>query len=453
MKPSRKLADQTEKLSAAAANRALLAAFKDPGWHSVLTRATPEHRSSLLALESRVKDTVGLLTADQLELINRIRSNSSGILTVKEGHDILEALEGDLQRENRREIVTELRASAVSTAAVERLREAALDWDALMAQPEQTPLIEGVLTEGALAVLIGAQGIGKSFLTLDWCLSVATGTQWLGRQVQQRRVLYVVGEGADGLPKRLQAWAEHHGVKPEAEHFRVLPYGGLDDPRAMRTLAQLAAEDGAGLVVLDTLSSLAPEAEKAQEAPRWLGEVKALRESLPGRGTVLVVHHSGVSDATRARNSSALEANPDEVLVLTGTEKSALLTLRGKKVKDGPGGWTVPMQRHPSGGSCVIVGVGGSKAFESPQDAHPMTSHPIVTGAVGWAERVLAHLVAVGAEGATQAELREALGVVGSKTVLYDALNNLKASGRAVSNGAKRHARFYAAEATPAVAA
>jgi hypothetical protein len=99
------------------------------------------------------------------------------------------------------------------------------------------------------------------------------------------------------------------------------------------------------------------------------------------------------------------------------------------------------------------VAVGGSKTAESMQDAHPMITHPVVTETVSWAERVLAHLVSVGAEGATAPELRLALGVEDkNKTLVYDALNNLTTSGRAVSDGARRGARFYAAGTAPAVA-
>lgn len=426
---------------------ALRAAFDNPNYVASFKSKLPVHQQlALNTVEQSVKAYLKLPDDDRA-LVDRVRT-SSDYLAPRDAREILRQLEQDLQRENRREIVAELRASAVSTAAVDELRAQALDWDALMAQPEQVPLVAGVLTEGALAALIGATGLGKSFLTLAWCLCVSTGTPWLGRAVQQRRVLYVVGEGADGLRKRAEAWSKQTGVVPSAEDFRVLAAPGrLDDPRTMRTLARMAADEGTGLVVLDTLSSLAPEAEKPGEAPRWLAELKALRESLPGTGTVLFVHHSGVGDPTRARNSSALEANPDEVLVLTSSaEKSPLLSLRGKKVKDGPDGWTIPLHRTVLGESCVIESVAGSSKATSP--AANFADHPVFAQAVSWSDKVLNYLTSVGAEGATGAELRLALGVdPKGKAVIYDALTTLKSTGQVVSNGAARGARFYAAKA------
>jgi hypothetical protein len=445
-------AQETDKLMAAATNRALLAAFRDPAWVGVLDRAAPEHRSYLTVLHSEVQKAQGLLTSDQLELIDRVRGNHGGVLTVQEGRDILAALQTDLHRENRREIVAELRAGAVSTAAVDHLRTATLDWDGLLDQPEQTPLINGVLTEGALAVLIGAQGIGKSFLSLAWCLCVSTGLPWLGRPVRQQRVLYVIGEGAYGLRQRAESWVKEAGVVPGPEDFRVLPAPGrLDDPRNLRTLAKMAADDGAGLVVLDTLSSVAPEAEKPDKAPAFLAELKTLREGLPGRGTVLFVHHSGVASPDRARNSTALEANPDEVLVLTASgENSPLLTLKGKKVKDAPDGWSIPLRRTVLGASCVIEKMPGGKPPSGAQeaDAHPLADHPVCAETAGWADRIRNHLVSVGSAGETTSGLLLATGAEDKRSSFYKARTALIASGDVVKVG-RRH---YLAEHAPKTA-
>jgi RecA-family ATPase len=66
-------------------------------------------------------------------------------------------------------------------------------------------LIEDMVPTGAQAVLYGPSGEGKSFLALDWALSNATGRTWLGRQVKQGRVVYVIGEGGGHMQQRVQA--------------------------------------------------------------------------------------------------------------------------------------------------------------------------------------------------------------------------------------------------------
>lgn len=47
--------------------------------------------------------------------------------------------------------------------------------------PAPEPLIEGILDAGTVTMLSGPFSTGKSFIALDWALSIASGTDWLGR--------------------------------------------------------------------------------------------------------------------------------------------------------------------------------------------------------------------------------------------------------------------------------
>ena len=77
--------------------------------------------------------------------------------------------------------------------------------------PDPIWQIAGVTPQGGLALLYGQPGIGKSFLALDWALSIATGQDWMDRRVQQGSVVYVYAEGAPGLKRRIAAWQATHG--------------------------------------------------------------------------------------------------------------------------------------------------------------------------------------------------------------------------------------------------
>ena len=91
----------------------------------------------------------------------------------------------------------------------------------LMNLPPAEWLIEGVMERGALVVLYGPPGEGKSFTALDWALSVATGRAWVGRSVKKGPVIYVVAEGGAGIRKRVQAWQEVNGEKQIDQAFVV----------------------------------------------------------------------------------------------------------------------------------------------------------------------------------------------------------------------------------------
>lgn len=76
----------------------------------------------------------------------------------------------------------------------------------LSALPKPDPLINGIISKHGVVLLVGQYGAGKTFLSLSMALSIGTGHQWLGRDVEQSPVLFVVGEGAHGLDKRVAAW-------------------------------------------------------------------------------------------------------------------------------------------------------------------------------------------------------------------------------------------------------
>ena len=64
-------------------------------------------------------------------------------------------------------------------------------------------LVDGLFAQG-LYILGGSPKVGKSWLALQLCLAVCTGTPFLGRKTQQGEVLYLALE--DG-PQRLHSRA------------------------------------------------------------------------------------------------------------------------------------------------------------------------------------------------------------------------------------------------------
>ncbi len=44
-------------------------------------------------------------------------------------------------------------------------------------------------------MLYGPTGIGKTFLALDWAMSICSGQPWFGQEVRKGQVLYVLAEG------------------------------------------------------------------------------------------------------------------------------------------------------------------------------------------------------------------------------------------------------------------
>jgi hypothetical protein len=230
--------------------------------------------------------------------------------------------------------------------------------------PPVEPLIEGMISLRSTVMLIGSSGAGKTFLSIAWGCSIGTGTPWLGREVQRAKVLYTVGEGANGLDDRITAWERAWGVKVGDDDvmFSIRPES-LAEMTTWVEMRREAADLGCRVIILDTFSSLAPDADETKDAATTMRRMSDLAAAIDG--TVILVHHPGWGDATRARGGSQLESNADEVLILHGTKTDPLIALERKKVKEGVSGEKTWLRRKPAHGSVIIEGVGAQEQIEA----------------------------------------------------------------------------------------
>ncbi|MBN2583967.1 MAG: AAA family ATPase [Planctomycetes bacterium] len=176
-------------------------------------------------------------------------------------------------------------------------------------------LLRGVLERDTLALLFGDPAGGKSFLGIDWACRVATGTPWRGHSVRAGPVVYVAGEGRQGFGRRVRAWQEFNGVSMDGVPLFIAPALALPDAAQLLELVQsveaasLAKEPV--LVVIDTLARCfgGGDENSTQDMSRFVSACDAIRQRWGC--TVLVVHHTGHADKTRARGAIALKAALD----------------------------------------------------------------------------------------------------------------------------------------------
>jgi hypothetical protein len=223
----------------------------------------------------------------------------------------------------------------------ERMRARLHTRDTLDTIEPPTPLIEGVLDKGTIALLSGKFGTYKTFVSLAWACSVATGTAWEGLPVvTPGPVLYVAAEGCSGLRSRVRAWeiGQNQGRRIPAAQLAV--FNGrvkLTDADEMAVLGEFITEMRPVLVVVDTLHQCAPgmDENSSKDMGTVLGAVAELRESYGA--TVLLNHHTG-HQGERARGSSALEDDVDTswVVTLDGESRAAenQRILKHRKAKD-----------------------------------------------------------------------------------------------------------------------
>jgi hypothetical protein len=189
-------------------------------------------------------------------------------------------------------------------------------------RPMVSSHVRGVLPARAIVVVFGPPKGGKTFSVCDLVMHAAHGMEWHGCAVGRRmRVVYLAGEGINGLRVRLKAWQEHHDSIESAGEFRILPLA-LSLPDRMLELLTALRPAVPDIVVTDTLNSyFGPGDENStQDMSAWCASVRMLRDALGC--TVVVIHHTGHGDSGRERGSIVLRATAD-VLIQVAKDETA----------------------------------------------------------------------------------------------------------------------------------
>lgn len=200
-------------------------------------------------------------------------------------------------------------------------------------------LVEDYVEEDSLALVFGAPGGGKSFITVDLACCIATGTPWHGHAVKQGAVFYIAGEGHNGLARRFAAWQERHGVSLKGVPlYKSKKAIGLFDEKAAEELhfeiVNMIEEKGVipAMVIVDTVARNFGDGEEnsTSDMGKFINNIDE-NVRVPFHCNVMLVHHSG-HGMDRARGSSALKAALDAEYRSVKTDK--IISMTCEKMKD-----------------------------------------------------------------------------------------------------------------------
>jgi hypothetical protein len=187
---------------------------------------------------------------------------------------------------------------------------------------KSTPLIKGLLDQGAMSVMYGDSNTGKTFVAMDMGFHIGAGIPYAGMKVTKQLVVYIAAEGGRGAKKRLRALREKFGARASNVAFFLLATSvNLRDPAAdlnplIEALRALCERVGAsvGFLVVDTMSrALAGGDENSSvDVGLLVKNFDALRAATGAH--LMVVHHSGKDRARGARGWSGLRAATDTEL-------------------------------------------------------------------------------------------------------------------------------------------
>ena len=212
----------------------------------------------------------------------------------------------------------------------------------LLTLPDPTWLIDGIIPTQGFVGLYGASGSGKSFIALDWALSVATGRPWMGHATNQAPSIYIAAEGGSGIKRRVRAWAQYYNDNElPGAYFLLEPLYVREEGVVETFLANLEDERcdiNPGMIVIDTLARSfgGGDENAATDMGHFIDRVNAIARDR--HITMAVVHHTNVT-GNRERGSGAFRGAADTMFLCEATKHEStgrilLLTLSNNKQKD-----------------------------------------------------------------------------------------------------------------------
>jgi hypothetical protein len=197
-------------------------------------------------------------------------------------------------------------------------------------------LVEQLWGESSVGVIGGAPKCSKTWLGLDLALSVATGTECLGKYAVPRAGPVLVYLAEDALPvvrERVEGMARHRGLDLTGVEIHVItaPTLRLDRGPHRERLFETARRIRPRLLLLDPLVRLhGIDENNATEVAQLLAYFRSLQRRLDL--SVVLVHHTrknaagGVAAGQGLRGSSDLHAFGDSNLYLRRSSQRLVLS-------------------------------------------------------------------------------------------------------------------------------
>lgn len=251
------------------------------------------------------------------------------------------------------------------------------DWLDKQTFPPLAWTVPGLVPEG-MTLLVGPPKVGKSWLTLDLALAVASGGRALGQlHVGPARpvLLLALEDGHRRMQTRCRELLSGDRIPAGLNYLTQLEPGTiLETIRAwLDTIGNFADP----LVILDTLGKVMPRTLPGetdyQRDYRVAGSLKRLCDDRPGM-SLLVVHHDrkAASDdfVHSVSGTNGIAGAADSIIVLSRprTEGEAILSVTGRDVEEAEYAMTMHGGRWTLGGNDLAQAA--SKARETKATAN-----------------------------------------------------------------------------------
>ena len=202
--------------------------------------------------------------------------------------------------------------------------------------PPPTWLIDGVIPAKTTNVLFAGSKSWKTFLAVDWGMTIAAGLQKWGA-VKKGAVVYVAAEGSNGLAKsRRPAWRLLNGVTEAVPFYLVPRMFRIQEPEEVIELVEQIKALGVPiqLVIVDTMARAMQgmDDNAAKDSSTAMDAFDMIVRELDT--TIMVLAHTGQDETKGLRGSSNHRASFDNGFQIITDKASSTSELWAKWYRD-----------------------------------------------------------------------------------------------------------------------
>lgn len=223
------------------------------------------------------------------------------------------------------------------------LTERGYQWHQTASPPPIPFLIFDTLPERALALLVGMEGAGKTFLLIHLAICISAGLPFAGVAPARRGGVVVFhGEGAEGIVMRIHVAAKTAGIREELPIVHRSVTGSMDEYDTWTAIReeipaiqeQMREQFGVELemIAVDTAMTCyaIEDFNAAGPVAKALNHMKLIRDTY--KCVSLLVHHLGKDLDRGPLGSVAFKAMPDTIFAARCTKDSENIKRRDRKL-------------------------------------------------------------------------------------------------------------------------
>lgn len=195
-------------------------------------------------------------------------------------------------------------------------------------------LVQDYFEANTISIIWGDTMAFKSFLALEVCFCVAAGLDWHGLKVNQGAVLYVCGEGSNGIARRIAGLKQKYGTSGEIPLFISNGSRDIIEAEAIKEIIAYgkSLETSINLVMIDTVNrNFSGEENSSKDVARAYKHLDHIKDAF--NCSISMVHHTGKSGKI-IRGSAAWVQNVDASYEMSRSNNTFYTKFIAHKLKD-----------------------------------------------------------------------------------------------------------------------